>query len=264
MRIKLISSAALFCAATAFANAASVIPTDLQNDNLIYFWDFSSSGNPTRGTVSGTNFTYNEGGYGTLTGAGPYTTSVSNIKANSFTFSFDVSSIQINQWCDILSIYTNSQTSGDNNALMVQSDGTNTGNIQLYIGGIGGATTYFGGATTSRSTQICEYSKVGGTTWTTITFSSNGSTFSVYVDGKKTGTVSLTTTEEAITGFQVGSAFGDQRVMTSGSFDNIAFWNVALTDAQVLSLVPEPSAFGLLAGLGAIALAVSRRRRRSR
>jgi len=260
MRTQLISTVALFCATTAFANAASVIPTNLQNDNLIYFWDFSSSGNPTKGSVSG-SFTYNsEGHYGTLSGAGPYTTSVSNINANRFTFSFDVSNVRINAWSDILSIYTNNVTSGDSNALMVQSDGTNTGNIQLYIGGIGSDTTYFGGATTKGSTQICEYSKVGGTEWTTITFSSDGTTFSVYVDGQKTGTVSLATTE-TITGFQFGSAFGGGRTLTSGSFDNIAFWNVVLTDAQVASLVPEPSAFGLLAGLGAIALAVSRRRR---
>ena len=264
---RFITIAALVAASTAFADAKSEIPSALQDDSLVLFYDFSTGAGANKGSSSMTNSfsRVEDGQYGTLSGSGPYTTGASSfgMKANAFTVSFDVSSASLSNWTNLLSIYTNGTTYGDNNALMLQQN--NAGSIMLYVGAIGGTTSYFGGASAGANATILSTSDISGSEWKTITFTSDGEKFVVYVDGKQTATASLATTSEAITGFQFGSAFGGSRALTSASFDNIAFWNKTLTAAEVASLfptIPEPSAFGLLAGLGALAFAVSRRKRR--
>jgi len=291
----ILSVVTLLATTTALANASSA--TLPESDSLIYFWDFSTDVNPTKGTVDGGSFTSCQNGYGTLSqqpatgdewwsyGTGPYvdksksTGSATGIYANAFTFSFDVSKVVATNWHNqnLLSIYTNNGTE-DTNALMVQmapetwanDTSTEHGNVMLYIGGIAQstATSYFGGATTSASTAICAHSAVTGDIWTRITISSDGSNFKVYVNGDLKQTLTLTTGAEAITGFQIGASLeSGSRTLISGDFDNIAFWNKALTENQVktlsFSVVPEPSAFGFLAGLEVLSLAVACRRRRS-
>ncbi|MCR5183820.1 MAG: LamG domain-containing protein [Opitutales bacterium] len=266
---KLITISSLLVVGTFVAGAASVVPQDLQNENLLFYWDFATSADPTKkpGSVSVNkdHLTWNEAGYGHSERSAIYSSNVGNadLYANNFTVSFDVANFTANNWENLLSVYTNG-SSGDSHALMLQKN--NSGKMMLYVGGIGGNTNYFGGSTTSKNAEFVDYSTVHNSDWTTLTFTSDGSTFKVYVDGVAVGEgASLTTTETKITGFQFLSAFGGSRVATSGDLDNIAIWNTALTAAQVSSLcapVPEPSMFGLLAGLGALSLVGARRRRR--
>ncbi len=263
---KFITIASIFAAGTLWANAASKVPESLKNDNLVFFWDFETSAAATKSPTNVTlnnSFEYDQTGhFGKYTGSnGVWTTNASNsgLKANSFTISMDVSGFSANNWENLFSLYTNNITYGDNHALMIQKNNDNT--MKMFVGGVGGSESYFGGATSSGTGDLGSYADISGTAWKTLTFSSNGSQFKTYLDGKLLSTVSLATTDAAITGFQFGSAFGNGRKSAAANFDNIAFWNVALTDSQVASLVPEPSAFGLLAGLGALALAGARRRR---
>jgi len=279
----ILSVVTLLAATTTLANASSATLTE--SNNLIYFWDFSKDGNPTKGTVDGGSFTYNADGYGTLSskgndwweeGQGPYVkTSVSGIYANSFTVSFDVANCRLKNLYrheSLLAVYTDKGVSLDH--MLRVSNGTpsaatnwGAGNIELRIGGNDeSGTSYFGGATSSAVAEICDYSKVSGTDWTRITFSSDGQNFKIYVDGEKTQEVAFVTQAVAITGFEIGSALTNGNYSVTGvSYDNIAFWNVVLSEDQVknlsFSVAPEPSAFGFLAGLEVLSLAVACRRR---
>ena len=64
----------------------------------------------------------------------------------------------------------------------------------------------------------------------------------------------------AVNGLYVGHWSGGSQ-QQGGTMD-VGVYNAVLTTAEMASMIPEPSAFGLLAGLGALALVASRRRRK--
>ena len=64
----------------------------------------------------------------------------------------------------------------------------------------------------------------------------------------------------AVNGLYVGHWSGGSQ-QQGGTMD-VGIYNAVLSTTEMASMIPEPSAFGLLAGLGALALVASRRRRK--
>ena len=64
----------------------------------------------------------------------------------------------------------------------------------------------------------------------------------------------------AVNGLYVGHWSGGSQ--HQGGTMDVGIYNAVLSTEQMASMIPEPSAFGLLAGLGALALVASRRRRK--
>ena len=65
----------------------------------------------------------------------------------------------------------------------------------------------------------------------------------------------------AVNGLYVGHWSGASSQQQGGTMD-VGIYNAVLSTEQMASMIPEPLAFGLLAGLGALALVASRRRRK--
>ena len=65
----------------------------------------------------------------------------------------------------------------------------------------------------------------------------------------------------AVNGLYVGGWSNASSPQQGGTMD-VGIYNDVLSTTEMASMIPEPSAFGLLAGLGALALVASRRRRK--
>lgn len=107
-----------------------------------------------------------------------------------------------------------------------------------------------------------------------ISYDSSSGTATYYVNGEQDGTkTGLNTTEFSSAG-GAGAAIGSWskdsgQALFSGAIDKLQIANQVLTAEQIRSTaglvsVPEPSAFGLLAGVGVLAFVASRRRRRAK
>ena len=97
-----------------------------------------------------------------------------------------------------------------------------------------------------------------------VTANSSGST-RIYTDpdGSYYWTnTSLKATQYAYSAVYVNSAYVLGITVTASDTTDIASTSTALVEAVIAASIPEPSAFGLIAGIGALALVAARRRRR--
>ena len=94
----------------------------------------------------------------------------------------------------------------------------------------------------------------------------SGGTASLYEQtetGNEVVLVAQTTgmSTSAVEGLYVGHWNNGSSQQQGGTMD-VGIYNAVLSTTEMASMIPEPSAFGLLAGLGALALVASRRRRK--
>ena len=246
---KHITFTALLVAGTAFANAAATLPSE---DDLLFKFDYSTNSdapqinNTTWGwTHYGSEVPSINDGVATFSNGGPYTSSYVSFDVNNFTLSFDLGNVQ---------------NTGGNNI---------DGGVVFAFGVSYDQTIFFVSANTTSIalkrwdgplTTIVE-AEVDGLTSSdlvkniVVSNSAEGSFIAVNgnVVAKSDEYFSSSTTLSSE--ICIGAVFGGGIEKLNGTLDNIALYNVAAT-------IPEPSAFGLLAGLGALALVGTRRRRR--
>lgn len=266
---KYITLAALIAAGTAFANAASLgynSMTDAQKDGVVLAWDFSGEtlSAPVVGSnlINGGEFASVSDGVAKVTGSGPWTNKLTtSFTSGNFTFSFDVNSFTANNWQALVSFYS---VGGSKDAKSLQIGVDTDGNLSVF-NKVAGETGFAGIETNGNIDTGIDSGFSGASTVTLVSDMTDTKTLTVYVNGVSIGSHSgwTATTDQALMGLQIGSAFGDgHRAFPNATISNITLWNKALSADEVASLIPEPSAFGLLAGLGALALVASRRRRK--
>lgn len=187
---------------------------------------------------------------------------------NAFTFSLKLVDFDAANWTDALALYTNGITHGTSNSLQLQKNAA--GELMLYTENFTGSNV----SNDASNINLGSISNLKGKTLTLV-FDATGTsnTLTAYVDGTaNSDSITFTyaegaTASTALTGFQFGAAFGDQRASNSVTLDNIAVWNRALSAAEVASLpltvapaVPEPTTATL--SLLALAGLAARRRRK--
>ena len=118
-----------------------------------------------------------------------------------------------------------------------------------------------------RYADVNSYGAQTDTPFDTVLFLTvQGGTASLYeqtTEGNEVVLVAQTSgmSTSAVNGLYVGHWNSGESRHQGGTMD-VGVYNAVLTTTEMASMIPEPSAFGLLAGLGALALVASRRRRK--
>ncbi len=271
----IITITSLLAAGTLCANAESLDYSEYseaQRNGLLAVWSFSSSASPDLNTIgfgAPDGFGYDALGFGTISSSTgtPWKVNATNFADGNFTISLDVNYIGVKNWETLLDL-SSTGSNGDANTIQLGMNNF-TGELMLFNGVAEKAT--YGGVQNGGNLGTGLYYQTT-LNWATVTIVSNASEncLSLYVNGVETASWSgdaWTAGEDsslALKGIQIGAVLGGTRKIDNVQIDNIALWNTALSASEVnaLIVVPEPSAFGLLAGLGALALAGTRRRRR--
>ena len=263
---KYITVAALLAAATACANASyEDTYGSLCQGNIMAYWSFDSTSGylspvfdftavpvtaPSWNTLASVSHTetggWEDSGYATFNGnGGPYATipdgGVGATNFNNLTCSFFVN-LSTESSGTIISAHPN------NGSFNVNADGTN---ILFYNG----------------STQCASYdlSAFAGK-WVNVTFQRIWGVTTVYINGEAQVAENTFSLAGQGLGFQLGSNYanvGTGGKLNNTSLDEVVLWFGAHPTAEQIKTysIPEPSAFGMLAGIGALALVASRRRR---
>ena len=241
----ILSIAALLSAGTFLAHAANigtevVLPEDSE---LTFKYDYSS--NSDTPTVNNENWSWghywNEiptiaDGVAHFSNGGPYTNSEVLFNVDEFTVAFDISEV----------------TNSNDGAVLVF--GQKNVNTYFYVTASTMSVKLFSGTSAIVTYDV----DLAGATAKNIVISNSQSGSLIAVNG-----VIVAESEAYITGgelsqyFNLGARFHGGLDKVAGTLDNVALYGVAA------SAIPEPSAFGLLAGFGALALAGTRRRKRA-
>ena len=175
-----------------------------------------------------------------------------NLFAGAFDFSFTISDIKsVTEDYDIILSYYQ-VNNGDNhtvNAFKLKSDGTLTldrgKNLTLIDNELTSASTI------GTTHDFSKFTKIGSNEAYILT----AGTYTVDYLGGANGSAAA---DLYLEGVKVASFTGGNHNMNGAASGGLTL-NVKVNDAYV---IPEPSTFGLLAGLGALALVGTRRRRR--
>lgn len=248
-----LTAAALLAASAALASAAGTVvtTTDLSTDAT--YEDGSITYTASSGFFDGSSL------FETVNSRYTAMTTVA-VNLTALGISSDVTTLD----SDTSILLVNYQTSSSSTTSSIGIVATETG-LTLSWGGSAYFTVYY----TYESLLEDSYT-VDGDTYSIVTLVGAARTSSLTgaglfdVDGSLANGIASTglTTNAAYASIFVATDYiGAVSIYAGASTSDIATITAALQEAHIAS-VPEPSAFGLLAGIGALALVASRRRRR--
>ena len=243
------TTAAILAAGTMLAGAAVDGWTDAT---------YTLVGNNSGGISSGNGVTAGRGAFGTIT-VGEESLSTLSAEDYSWQISFNVTAPNNSSFGMVYSSMGGGNGSGV--ALAVSYDGSEY-TYQLRTGS----------TTIDSKTVLTADSSTDSITTTstdvTLTWDTNADTFSLDVGGTVLVYSSGLTEDWFTLGTYTSGEIGAQNVGTDTKNGSVFWTNSGANSVTDITLsvaaaaIPEPSAFGLLAGLGALALVASRRRRK--
>ncbi|MBR5623061.1 MAG: autotransporter-associated beta strand repeat-containing protein [Opitutales bacterium] len=211
------------------------------NSGAIQWAESFGDGFDSNNTFTLNNAFHEENGVGVAGGdyanSRVWTTNTGEKFTNAFTFSFELVDFSAANWTDALSLYTNGTTDGTNHSVQLQKSAN--GDLMVY-------TDKFTGSNVEGDASNINLGNINDLKGKVITLSFDArgatNTLTAYVDGvANADTVTFTYAEDvtastALTGFQFGAAFGNNRVSNSVTVDNIVVSNTALTSTAILGL----------------------------
>ena len=250
----IIAITSLLAAGTLCANAAVELPDE---SSLLFTFDYSTTSDTPQVNNSswgwehwGTETPSIADGVANFSNGGPYTNADVSFDPGAFTLTFDISKVTNTTEGVVFAYGKGCQGSNrfyvsvtENSIALIDSTAV-TYDTYNFTGGL---------VTVLEATNI----DLTGDTFKNVVVSNSSSGSFISVDGVVVASDEncIASVESASSRFGIGSIFGGGTGKLNGTLDNVSFYGSAST-------IPEPSAFGLLAGLGALALAGTRRRRR--
>ncbi|MBQ9759515.1 MAG: PEP-CTERM sorting domain-containing protein [Opitutales bacterium] len=269
---KYISVAALLAAGTAFASAAFT-------DGLVAYWNFdnsSSNYSSSTGFAGGVSTGLESGNFHVDGGLGNtgYISShfVEGETTKNMDFYNNLSGMSIDTSSFTISFKVKGATADYRSLISFTIGSLGQVNLQTENPGNGNDTCLYGANIEMTEDSVRDSIK-GSDGWANVVIYGDGTNITLNVNGYVASSAYTPVSGEKLSNLQLGSQWGDGTRRVDAKFDDFAIWNRALSTSEIAALangtvfangiaVPEPSAFGMLAGLGALALVAARRRRK--